>query len=201
MRSRGRGRRRPLRAGSLRQNRSNMRRAASAVMPLPVSSTLTVTWSSRGVEQDGDRAVGGGVLQGVREQVEKHALDLVGRAAERAASSPDADRASRRALARPPRRRARRNRRAARRRRPAARARARRRRCGRARRGRRRATRAGGRAPAAAPGTPRAVARPSSIASSIGGDRRDGRAQVVARGGDELAARVEEALELARPSR
>ena len=72
----------PLRAGSLRQKRSNMRRGGlggeAAAGVLDADGDVIVV----GVEPDGDRAVGGGVLQGVGEQVEENALDLVGRAAD-----------------------------------------------------------------------------------------------------------------------
>ena len=68
------------RAESSRQKRSNIRRVASGVRPSPVSSTVTRTWSVRRGERDGDRPVRGCVAERVREQVEQDALDLLGRA-------------------------------------------------------------------------------------------------------------------------
>ena len=52
-------------------------------MPSPESSTLTRTSFADGLDQHGDRAVGGRVAERVREQVEENALDLVRRAPHR----------------------------------------------------------------------------------------------------------------------
>ena len=57
-----------------------MRSAASGASPSPVSSTRTSTSLVAPLDEHGDRAVGRRVPQRVREQVEEHALDLVGRA-------------------------------------------------------------------------------------------------------------------------
>ena len=177
----------PVRAGSLRQKRSNIRRAASGVMPLPVSSTLTVTWSPAASTSTAIGAVGRRVLQRVREEVQEDPLDLVGRAADGrrvgelpvelhsacprlgldAADAPLHDRRDRDHLQLV--------------------VRARPRRSAPARTGRRRASRAAAHAPAAAPGTPRArrarrrspPASPGSMrpaSAGRGSPRRPGRA-------------------------
>ena len=83
VRSRARGprrrRRERVRASSAFQKRSKIC-VGSPARPSPVSSTAICDVSIRlGCDDDRDRSVGRGVAQRVREQVEQHALDLVGR--------------------------------------------------------------------------------------------------------------------------